>query len=95
MEKFPLKYGCADRAPKGKEYALFFKDTLPPQNINRKILKKLKKSSYLKMKTIMLIVLINCYFKLAFSLHFVTYHETIICSLKNFESTVETCKLLL
>lgn len=36
MEKFLLKYGCADRAPKGKEYALFFKDTLPPQNINRK-----------------------------------------------------------
>lgn len=38
MEKFPLKYGCTNRTPKGTEYALFFKpkDASPPQNINRK-----------------------------------------------------------
>ena len=39
MEKFPLKYGCTNRTPKGKEYALVFKpkDTLLPQNVDRKV----------------------------------------------------------
>lgn len=37
MEKFPLKYGCADRAPKSKEYALYH-----PKISTEKYLKNLK-----------------------------------------------------